>query len=226
MQHMTRVLLRVNGTVASASAALVASPFALIRTRLQAQSNVKVFGHSHQAKTMKEAVRHIVSKEGIRGLYVGSSAQCFRVGFTSGTQLAFYDSCRQQLFRSIPVDWHVAVPILTALSTAVWTSMLAHPLDVILVRLYNQNTAQGKVWYKGPLDAAVKTYRSEGLRGLYKGFSATFLRQVPHTIVTFTILEALRKTISSPSEGDVNNEIRDIPTSEIRSGRSGRTKTQ
>ena len=66
-------------------------------------------------------------------------------------------------------------------------------MDVVLVRVYNQTTAGGqKAWYSGPVDAALKTMRAEGWRGLYKGFGSTVWRQMPHTMVTFICLEQLR----------------------------------
>lgn len=146
---------------------------------------------------MREAFQHITRREGVRGLFVGSDAQCFRVSFTSGTQLALYDTTKYHLYRNLPSQWQQVVPLLTALSTAVCTSLLAHPLDVILVRVYNQSTHNGQAWYSGSVDAAVKTVKAEGIGGLYKGFGATFFRQVPHTTVTFMSLEFLRNQIES-----------------------------
>jgi len=46
--------------------------------------------------------------------------------------------------------------------------------------------------YRSPLDVVIKTVRTEGLRGLYKGFIPVWARIAPHTIVTFAVFEQLR----------------------------------
>ena len=117
-------------------------------------------------------------------------------GFTNGTQLVFYDSIKRNLSSNLSVEQLGAVPLFATLSTAVWTALLAHPLDVILVRVVHPNNQHGQAWYKGPVDAAVKTVATDGVSGLCKGFSATFLRQLPHTVVTFTMLDVLRESSS------------------------------
>ena len=49
--------------------------------------------------------------------------------------------------------------------------------------------------YKSPVDAVLQCARTEGLRGLYKGFLPNWLRIGPHTIVTFFIFEQLRSLV-------------------------------
>ena len=182
----------LSGTAAGVVAALVASPFALVRTRLQAQSDVASFGHQHAATGAVQAFRDLVREDGIHGLYFGASTQMMRVGVTTGLQLAMYDSTKQLLRQSLPEPCQGYVNVLTALSAGVFTALLAHPVDTVLIRVYHQTSAD--VWYSGPLDAAAKAIRTEGVFGLYKGFSATFLRQMPHTAVTFLSLEWLRNS--------------------------------
>jgi hypothetical protein len=67
-----------------------------------------------------------------------------------------------------------------------------NPFDVVSTRLYNQHvqhvdTVTGKhhaagTLYRGPLHCLTETARVEGLRGLYKGFWAHYLRLGPHTV--------------------------------------------
>jgi solute carrier family 25 protein 34/35 len=44
-----------------------------------------------------------------------------------------------------------------------------NPFDVVVTRLYNQRVEgrQGTL-YSGPIDCLIKTFKAEGLRGLYK----------------------------------------------------------
>lgn len=70
------------------------------------------------------------------------------------------------------------------------------PFDLSLSRLYNQpvdpNTGKGKL-YKGLLDTIYKTVKIEGFLGLYKGFSAAMLRQIPHSLLNLFFWQQFRK---------------------------------
>lgn len=75
-------------------------------------------------------------------------------------------------------------------------SIIVTPADVLSVRLYNQSVdIHGKgIYYIGPLDSLVKVFRVEGLRGLFKGFTANYLRLGPHTTLLLTFWTLLRET--------------------------------
>ena len=70
------------------------------------------------------------------------------------------------------------------------------PFDVVSTRLYNQPvdnvTGKGLV-YKGIVDCGLKIFKTEGLLGFYKGFSASFLRLGPHTVLSIFFWQLLRK---------------------------------
>ena len=70
-----------------------------------------------------------------------------------------------------------------------------HALFPFARRLYNQKRdARGcGVFYSGVVDCAARTARAEGVRGLYKGFRANLLRQLPHGMCTFYCLEQYRR---------------------------------
>lgn len=92
-------------------------------------------------------------------------------------------------------------------SCLVVTSMT--PFDVVSTRLYNQpvdpKTGKGLV-YKGIGDCALKIFRTEGLRGFYKGFSASFLRLGPHTVLSIFFWQLLRKEYITLKSKDITSE--------------------
>ena len=58
------------------------------------------------------------------------------------------------------------------------TSFVLGPLELIKCRIQLQGD---RSVYKGPLDCLTKIYKNEGLRfGVFRGFMATFLREIPH----------------------------------------------
>jgi len=71
------------------------------------------------------------------------------------------------------------------------------PPDTVLTRMYNQApdtvNANGRrprgLLYSSPLDCFIKTVRTEGIGGLYKGSLAHYLRIGPHTVLTLMAYE-------------------------------------
>lgn len=89
------------------------------------------------------------------------------------------------------------------------------PFDVVATRLFNQgwNRAveysqqliihfnvfagvdkHGKgLLYRNIFECFVKTFKYEGMRGLYKGFVANYCRCAPHTILNLTFWDLFKK---------------------------------
>lgn len=69
------------------------------------------------------------------------------------------------------------------------------PFDVIATRLFNQGVdVNGKgLLYRNFVDGFVKTFRYEGVRGLYKGFVPMYWRIGPHTILNLTFWDQFKK---------------------------------
>lgn len=70
------------------------------------------------------------------------------------------------------------------------------PFDVISTRLYNQpvDPITGKgTKYSSILDCVRKIWKTEGVLGFYKGWSASLLRLGPHTVLSLLFWQEFRK---------------------------------
>lgn len=72
------------------------------------------------------------------------------------------------------------------------------PADTVLTRMYNQNTVKDPVTgrvrgalYTNPIDCLWKTFKTEGIKGWYKGTTAHLLRIWPHTVITLVANEVI-----------------------------------
>lgn len=66
------------------------------------------------------------------------------------------------------------------------------PVELIKCRLQVQNTPGQPQLYSGPWDCIKQTMKSEGLvKGLFKGHTATMLREVPGNMAWFGVYEYL-----------------------------------
>mmetsp|Transcript_44122 Transcript_44122/g.112619 ORF Transcript_44122/g.112619 Transcript_44122/m.112619 type:complete len:196 (+) Transcript_44122:716-1303(+) len=182
--------------------AAMGSPFQMIKIRMQSYSSKAsmAVGDQHKYKSLAHGLRTVLREEGLAGWRRAMDACMLKVAIASAVQLSVYDGMKGRLQRSETwnkrfgsTETHIAASV--AASFAVVS--VINPLEVVNTRLYNQ---KGQM-YKGMADCVAKTLASEGPQGLYKGFSAHFMRVAPHTVLTFVFLEAFKGHI----------ELRSVP---------------
>ncbi|KAF9531920.1 mitochondrial carrier domain-containing protein [Crepidotus variabilis] len=182
------------GATSGAVGAALGNPLFLIKARMQAYSPALPVGTQHNYKSSLDALARIFKAEGLRGLVRGIDAAILRTSMGSSVQLPSYNFTKNLI---------VSNDILPANST--WTFLLSssvsgacvclvmQPADTALTRVYNQPTIvgpDGKIrgaLYRNPIDCLWKTFKAEGVKGLYKGSTAHFMRIAPHTIITLTM---------------------------------------
>src|SRR4051794_20914118 len=85
------------GAFAGVVGASLASPFFLVKTRMQVQSNVAAIGEQYHYRSILHAFRSIYEREGLRGMYRGVPAAALRVAMGSSVQLATYDTTKERI---------------------------------------------------------------------------------------------------------------------------------
>jgi len=159
----------VASMTAGLAAALVTSPVDLAKTRIMNQ-------RQRLAAVLAAAAPGASPSAG--GVVVGSSSLAGAAAVSRHGALPPLASSALAP-AALHTSAHAAAPATTSASAA----LAAHAA-----------AAQGTL-YKSTLDCLVKTARTEGLLGLYSGFSQQFLRLGPHTIVTFIVYERLRQWV-------------------------------
>lgn len=65
---------------------------------------------------------------------------------------------------------------------------VVYPLNLLRTRLQAQGTAQHPQTYTGMWDVALRTYRDEGFRGMYRGLTPNMMKVIPAvSIVSFPV---------------------------------------
>ncbi|KAF2074568.1 hypothetical protein CYY_004114 [Polysphondylium violaceum] len=188
----TNLLSKVlSGAISGGVGASIANPSDLIKVRMQAHS-----ANGAKYRSIGQAFMEIIEKEGIRGLYKGVSPTTQRAALLTASQIPSYDHFKHMLLdhgiiQQEGLKLHTVSSILAGFVASVATS----PVDLIKTRIMNQPIDQhgNGTLYKSSFDCLVKTFKAEGIKGLYKGFIPNWLRIGPHTIVTFIVFEYLRK---------------------------------
>ncbi|KAI9308858.1 mitochondrial carrier domain-containing protein [Cunninghamella echinulata] len=168
------------GGFAGIIGALLGSPLYLIKTRRQSYSPVfKQIGYQHKMTSSWNALSDIYKTEGTKGLYRGASAAMARAGVGSAVQMPSYMFGKQLLMSKFGLSDSISTHFGTSMITGFLVCIAMNPFDVVSTRMYNQGvdpvTGKGLL-YKSPIDCFVKMTHTEGVRGLYKGFFAHFLR--------------------------------------------------
>eukprot|EP01126_Amoeba_proteus_P036284 TRINITY_DN3693_c0_g1_i11.p1 TRINITY_DN3693_c0_g1~~TRINITY_DN3693_c0_g1_i11.p1 ORF type:complete len:154 (+),score=32.25 TRINITY_DN3693_c0_g1_i11:619-1080(+) len=142
--------------------------------------------------------KEILRNEGLKGLWRGAEAQMLRVGVGSSVQLSTYDLVSHFVSSfSLVQKYPDLSPFLSAFATSIPLSIAMNPVDCVATRLYNQNVIDGKgALYKGPFHCLKRTFQEEGLRGLFKGTFANYVRLGPHTICTFVFWEKTKQMVN------------------------------
>ncbi|KAF9469830.1 mitochondrial carrier domain-containing protein [Collybia nuda] len=186
------------GASSGAVGASLGNPLFLIKARMQAYSPALPVGAQHYYKNSLDAFATIFRAERFRGLIRGIDAAILRTSMGSSVQLPSYNFTKNQL---ISHDLFAADSVWTYLVSSsvsgICVCLVMQPADTALTRMYNQPTIRlpdGKLQgtlYKNPIDCLWKTFKTEGVRGWYKGSTAHFLRIAPHTIITLTMYDVI-----------------------------------
>uniref|UniRef100_A0A182K3M3 Mitochondrial folate transporter/carrier n=1 Tax=Anopheles christyi TaxID=43041 RepID=A0A182K3M3_9DIPT len=126
-----------------------------------------------QYRGLTSAFLTIFRQEGFRGLYKGVTPNMWGSGSAWGFYFMFYNTIKTYI-----QDGNTAQPLgptlhmLAAAEAGVLTLAMTNPIWVVKTRLClqcNERAGSG-TGYAGMVDGLTKIYRTEGIRGLYRGF--------------------------------------------------------
>ncbi|KAI0320650.1 S-adenosylmethionine transporter [Amylostereum chailletii] len=162
----------VAGGLAGTSVDLLFYPIDSIKTRLQSAQGFSRAG-------------------GFRGIYKGVGSVI--VGSAPGAAVFF--STYDTLKRTLPTPPHLA-PVnhmLSASMAEVAACLIRVPTEVVKTR--SQTSSYGAL-ADSSLAAARMLWNTEGLRGFYRGFGVTVMREIPFTSLQFPLYEMFKRRLS------------------------------
>ena len=192
------------GALTGAIGSAIANPTDLVRIRFQGESGTIVDG-KYTTGLMRgsppsyphtfAAFAGIARTEGVAaGLYRGVDACVARAVFLSGSQLAAYDHTKELMRESGVMSEGPALHFFASACSAIIAQTVAMPADTIKTRVMNDrsSSSSSKRQYKSMVDCFVKTVKSEGAIGLFRGYIPACARQCPVMIVQMPLIEQLR----------------------------------
>ncbi|KAI8882524.1 mitochondrial carrier protein RIM2 [Backusella circina FSU 941] len=191
----------VAGGVGGLVGAICTSPLDVVKTRLQSTfyqqtlnpPSIHRSGYllGHFAETGKLLMR-INQVEGFRGYFKGLGPNL--IGVIPSRSINFFTYGNgKRIYTELNNGKETAgVHLVSAATAGAITATATNPIWVIKTRLQLQGGNGGMVRYKNSMDCLVSILKHEGIGGLYKGMSASYLGVAEGTI-QWVIYEDLKK---------------------------------
>ncbi|KAJ1943237.1 hypothetical protein FBU59_002975 [Linderina macrospora] len=176
------------GVIAGAVGGVAGTPADIVLVRLQNDGSLPV-EQRRNYKNAFDGVFRIAREDGVQGLFKGAVPNVSRAMLMTAAQLCSYDAFKDLLLGSgyfkegLPL--HFSASFLAGFVATTITS----PFDVVKTRIMNAGPGSP---YKNLLQALVLIAKEEGPLALYKGWTPSFVRMAPQTILTFIFLEQFR----------------------------------
>ncbi|EGF80399.1 hypothetical protein BATDEDRAFT_11642, partial [Batrachochytrium dendrobatidis JAM81] len=179
------------GGVGGALADAVMHSTDTVKTRLQGQLTAR----SEKYQGMAQAYRTILKEEGVRGLYGGFTAAVIGSLLSHGVYFAAYEAIKRELISS-GLNPEASYFIAGGLGD-VAASVFYVPSEVLKTRLqlqghYNNPHSLSAHNYRSTFHASTTILEKRGIAGMYHGWGATLIRDVPFTAIQFTLYETLK----------------------------------
>lgn len=182
----------IAGVSGGLTATLILHPLDVIKIRFAVNDGKTTSTPKYSG--IANAFLTIYKQEGLKGLYRGVTPNGWGAATSWGLYFYFYNSIKLNLQNGDKQN--VIGPskhLLAASQAGAITLMFTNPIWVVKTRLCLQYSggrinSNEKQMYKGMVDALIKIFKLEGLRGYYKGFLPG-LFGVSHGAVQFMVYE-------------------------------------
>lgn len=212
----------IAGATSGISSSLYTCPLDVVKTKIQSQihpSSLATLQYANHVSTLLErgflsrnysiplyrgtisTLRRIWIEEGLKGWYRGlgptllgylptwsiyfTSYNHFKIIFSS-----YLSSPYLPLDSSSPI-----IHIFSAVAAGSMSAIATNPLWVIRTRLMVQSKNHTPFYYSNAFEAFVSIFRTEGLKGLYKGLTPSLLGTT-HVAIQFPLYEFLKRYLS------------------------------
>jgi hypothetical protein len=191
-------------------ARLTCHPLDTCKARLQIQGS----GASPKYKNLLDTLLQTYRVEGLRGLYRGFGVTIVGSAPATCMYLTSYDVAKDMLNSSVFAENQFLSHFSAGMIAETFSCVLWVPIDVTKERLQIQEKAGKGVPttnYKGSIDAVHTILRTEGFRGIYKGYGATVASFGPFSAFYFMFYEQIKSTSINLYYGTNSDKIRDPP---------------
>ncbi|XP_074070995.1 solute carrier family 25 member 36 isoform X1 [Macrotis lagotis] len=193
---------RCGGTVG----AILTCPLEVVKTRLQS-SSVTLYISEVQLNTMTGAsvnrvarvspgplhcLKMILEKEGSRSLFRGLGPNLIGVAPSRAIYFAAYSNCKEKMNNVFDPD-STQVHMISAAMAGFTAITMTNPIWLIKTRLQLDARNRGEKRMSA-FECVRKVYQTDGLKGFYRGMSASYAG-ISETVIHFVIYESIKQKL-------------------------------
>lgn len=189
-------------STAGATAAAIGCPLDAALVRMQADARLPASQRRNYRNVM-DAVARTVREDGVRhGVYNGARPFILRSAVVTAAQFSTYEQTKHWLVRRAQMD--ASDPhthVVSGATAGFCAAVVSTPLDTVKSRLMNtrsdgvQHGSSVPVRYTGAWDCVRQTFRTEGVRGFFKGFVPCLARMAPQVVLMWLFAEQYRNAL-------------------------------
>jgi solute carrier family 25 (adenine nucleotide translocator) protein 4/5/6/31 len=196
------------GGVSAAVSKTAAAPIERVKLLIQNQDEMLKTGRlATPYKGIGDCFRRVIAEEGTISLWRGNTANVLRYFPTQALNFAFKDQFKR-MFKSSKADgyWLSFGKNIASGGLAGATSLFfVYSLDYARTRLANDNKSAkkgGERQFNGLIDVYSKTLKSDGIQGLYRGFTISCVGIIVYRGLYFGMYDSLKPVVLTGSFKD------------------------
>ncbi|KAF9541049.1 hypothetical protein EC957_003437 [Mortierella hygrophila] len=163
-------------------------PLITISSRLQVQKNKE---SKDAYKNGLDAVKKIIAKEGISGLYSGLDSALFGISLTNYCYYYFYEFTKSVIDKA---QMSTLESMSAGAVAGAATVMITNPIWVINTRIATRNASAPNSRPLGTLETAQQMIKDNGLKSFWQGVMPALIL-VANPIIQYTVFEKLKARI-------------------------------
>ncbi|KAF7286086.1 ADP,ATP carrier protein 1-like [Rhynchophorus ferrugineus] len=196
------------GGISAAVAKTAVAPIERVKLLLQVQEVSKQIAQEHRYKGMIDCFVRIPKEQGFLSYWRGNLANVIRYFPTQALNFAFKDVYKKMFLEGIDKRtqfWRYFAGNLASGGAAGATSLcFVYPLDYARTRLAaDVGKSQKERQYTGMIDCMVKTFKSDGFVGLYRGFNVSVQGIIIYRAAYFGCFDTAKAMLPDPKNTPV-----------------------
>ncbi|XP_033235227.1 mitochondrial basic amino acids transporter isoform X1 [Drosophila pseudoobscura] len=180
----------IAGLMGGAAGVLVGHPLDTVKVHLQTDDpkNPKYKGTFH-------CLKKIIKKDNIQGLYRGISSPMSGIGLVNSIVFGVYGNIQRLSDDPNSLLSHFYAGSIAGLAQ----SFVCAPMELAKTRLQLSSQIDSGIKFTGPINCIRYIIKTEGVRGAFKGLTATIFRDIPGFSSYFVSYEYLMRQRDSPN---------------------------
>jgi len=190
------------GGVSAAASKTAAAPIERVKLLIQNQDEMLKTGRLSQPyKGIGDCFSRVLKEEGVASLWRGNLANVIRYFPTQALNFAFKDQFKRMFGYSKEKDGYAkwfAGNLASGGAAGASSLCFVYSLDYARTRLANDSKAAkkgGERQFNGLIDVYTKTFKSDGIVGLYRGFNISCVGIVVYRGLYFGLYDSLKPVI-------------------------------